>query len=182
MLSRLIGVFMPYNAMYLHARFVLNESKSMKEEMEVINEWKAARLEELNFVGIVVRLCPHLLNSSHFSPAGHSLDMAFTYNHTGCPPRLCHHLNPDGICCPLLAYPSPVSLSPDFGSHLYLHRHTTDDYPHADVLRQTLCQKVSTRSYKIRAPSTRCHQLCTRRGGNQGRSQRKIIYERWIRH
>ena len=56
MLSRIIGVFMPYKAMYHHAKFVLNENKLVKEEMEVINEWKAARLEELNFVGIVVRL------------------------------------------------------------------------------------------------------------------------------
>jgi len=67
MLSRIIGVFMPYNAMYHHARFVLNESKLVKEEMEVINEWKAARLEELNFVGIVVCLCLPLLESPTFS-------------------------------------------------------------------------------------------------------------------
>jgi hypothetical protein len=57
MLSRLLGVFMPYDAMYHHAKFVLNKNNAVKEEMEVINEWKAARLEELNFVGIVVRLC-----------------------------------------------------------------------------------------------------------------------------
>lgn len=61
MLSRIIGVFMPYKAMYHHAKFVLNENKLVKEEMEVINEWKAARLEELNFVGIVVRLRFHYL-------------------------------------------------------------------------------------------------------------------------
>ena len=55
MLSRLLGVFMPYDAMYHHAKFVLNEDR---EGMEVMNEWKKARLEELNFVGIVVRLAP----------------------------------------------------------------------------------------------------------------------------
>jgi len=73
MLGRLIGVFMPYDAMYHHAKFVLNENQVVKEEMGVINEWKAARLEELNFVGIVVRFCSHRLNSPHSSAACHSL-------------------------------------------------------------------------------------------------------------
>jgi hypothetical protein len=134
MLSRLIGVFMPYDAMYHHAKFVLNENKLVKEEIGVINEWKAARLEELNFVGIVVRLCSHRLNSSHSSAACHSLNMACTNNHTGCPPRLCHHLNSDGVRYSLLAYPRSVSLSPDFCSYFYLHRYTTDNYAHQDVL------------------------------------------------
>ncbi|KAE9373817.1 hypothetical protein N431DRAFT_482728 [Stipitochalara longipes BDJ] len=63
MLSRLIGVFMPYDAMYHHAKFVLNEKKLVKEDMEVINEWKAARLEELNFVGIVAALLASVITS-----------------------------------------------------------------------------------------------------------------------
>ncbi|PMD43780.1 hypothetical protein L207DRAFT_580608 [Hyaloscypha variabilis F] len=49
--------------MYHHAKFVLNESKLVKEEMEVINEWKAARLEELNFVGIVAALLASVITS-----------------------------------------------------------------------------------------------------------------------
>ena len=124
MLSRIIGVFMPYNAMYHHAKFVLNESKLVKEEMEVINEWKAARLEELNFVGIVVRLYLYLP----------PLDMACTDNHAGRPPRLCHHLNHHGERDTLLAYTRPVSLGPDFCPHFHLHRHTTDNYPYTNVL------------------------------------------------
>jgi hypothetical protein len=106
----------------------------LKEEMEVINEWKAARLEELSFVGIVVRLRSHRLNSPHSSAACHSLDMAYTNNHAGCPPRLRHHLNTDGVRYSLLACPRSVSLSPDFRSYFYLHRYTTDNYAHKNVL------------------------------------------------
>jgi len=69
MLSRIIGVFMPYKAMYHHAKFVLNERELVKDEMEVINEWKAARLEELNFVGIVVRLRSPSLHYQHYPPS-----------------------------------------------------------------------------------------------------------------
>jgi len=60
MLSRLLGVFMPYDAMYHHAKFVLNENR---EGMEVMNEWKKARLEELNFVGIVAALLASVITS-----------------------------------------------------------------------------------------------------------------------
>jgi hypothetical protein len=158
MLSRLLGVFMPYDAMYHHAKFVLNENR---EGMEVMNEWKKARLEELNFVGIVVRLAPIDRTPRHF------LHMACTDIHVGCSPRLGHHLNPNRLRYSHLAYPRSMSLSPDFRSHFHLHRHTTDNYPHKNVLRPSLRQEISTSPDQVFGRQ----QLLRRRDRNHERVQ-----------
>jgi hypothetical protein len=124
------------------------KDKEEDKDKNAIIQWKDALLADLNFVGIVVRLYFHRLNSSlSFNPSLLSLFflleinkilcIAYTNAYIGWPHRHCHRLNTSRVCYSLLACPRSVALGSAFCSYFYLYCCTTDNDAHENTLRQS---------------------------------------------